>query len=128
MLVAKKMPYAKSYYDQQRQRNKAVAIHGANSRLAMTKLVALGMVLVVALTAVSLLAHFVLVVRVNYEIGRAASELSALHEEQQHLKIQIASLLSPERMERIALEEIGLQYPEQNQFIILTAGNLEVGD
>ncbi len=128
MLVAKKMPYAKSYYDQQRQRSKAVAIRGASSRLAMTKLVALGMILAVALAAVSLLAHSVVVVQVNYEIGRAASELSALQEEQQHLKIQIASLLSPERMERIALEEIGLQYPEHNQLIILTAGNLEVED
>ncbi|MBS4023669.1 MAG: cell division protein FtsL [Dethiobacter sp.] len=94
----------------------------------MKKLTILCVLLLITLSALSLVAHFVLVVQVNYEIGRATRELLSMQEQQQQLKIEIAALRSPERLEKIALEEIGLHYPTHSQLIVLTAGNLEVGD
>jgi cell division protein FtsL len=128
LLVAKKTQQSLSYYELQRQKRKTAERRANNSQLAVKRMAMLGVLFVVVLTALSLVAQFVFVVQANYEIGRASRELQNLQEQAQHLKIEIASLRSPDRLEKIALEEIGLQYPNHNQFIILTAAKLEVGD
>lgn len=128
MLVAKKPRSSIPYYEQQQQKRKSVERRANSSRLAVKKLTILCVLLLITLSALSLVAHFVLVVQVNYEIGRATRELLSMQEQQQQLKIEIAALRSPERLEKIALEEIGLHYPTHSQLIVLTAGNLEVGD
>jgi cell division protein FtsL len=74
-----------------------------------------------AITAVILVAHFTYVVSINHQISSSLQELRALQDEGNHLKLEIASLQSPERLEKMALEA-GLQYPGQDQLIILTAG------
>ncbi len=131
MLIAKKAAgiYEQKFpcYDRQRQRKLIQERKEKNARAAILKTAALGAVFLIALTALSLINHFMAIVRVNYEIGRATRELQALQERQRHLKLEIASLLSPDRLEK-AGREIGLQYPDQSQFLILTAGTLEVGN
>ncbi len=76
--------------------------------------------LVFALIAVALVAHFTYLVDVNHRIGRSMEELRALQDEGKHLKLEMASLQSPERLEKLALE-MGLKYPGQEQLVILTA-------
>jgi cell division protein FtsL len=128
LLVAKKVQEQKfPCYDSQRRRILIQERREHNARTAAAKTLALGLLFVAALTAVSLVNHFVSIVRVNYEIGRAARELQFLQERQQHLRLEIAGLLSPDRLEQ-AGREIGMEYPDQSQFIILTAVTLEVGD
>jgi len=73
-----------------------------------------------ALTALALVAHFTYLVEMNHRIGRSMEELHALQDEGKHLKLEMASLQSPERLEKLALE-MGLKYPGQEQMVILTA-------
>lgn len=125
MLVAKKteQKYAQQrnqFYEQQLKKKKMIEHRATNSSQAGRKVFALGLVFVMALTAISLVNHFISIVRVNYEISVATRELQSLFEDQQHIKLEIASLRSPDRLERIAME-IGMQYPDQSQFIILAA-------
>ena len=79
-------------------------------------------VFIFGLASVALIAHYTYMIQVNYQIDRSLHELNSLQKAQQHLKLEIASLRSPDRLERIALDEIGMKYPDQDQFIILTAG------
>lgn len=122
MLVAKKTEQRLAFYDLQRARKKTAEKKRSRVRRAARKLGMLGTVAAAALVAILLVAHYTYVVQLTYQIDYRSAELRALQEEQQHLKLDIASLRSPERLEKIALEELGLKYPDQDQFIILTAG------
>lgn len=110
-----------SYYDLQRIRRKSFAGKQQNARVAAVKLRMLGMAVLAAFLAVILVAQSAAVVQINYRLEARNQELRALQDEGQHLKLETASLRSPERLERIAIEEIGLQYPAQAQLVILTA-------
>lgn len=110
-----------SYYDSNRVRAKNPRHRQRIAFLAAKRTKMLGVVAVLALMAISLVAHYTYVLQLNYKIDRSLHELHALQDTQQHLKLEIASLRSPDRLEKIAMEEIGLQYPDQDQFIILTA-------
>lgn len=79
------------------------------------------MAVLAAFLALILVALSAAVVQMNYNLEARTGELRALQDEGQHLKLKAASLRSPERLEKIALEEIGLQYPAQAQLVILTA-------
>jgi cell division protein FtsL len=122
LLVAKKTEQRLAFYDLQRARKKTAEKKRSRARRAARKLGMLGTVAAAALVAILLVAHYTYVVQLTYQIDYRSAELRALQEEQQHLKLDIASLRSPERLEKIALEELGLKYPDQDQFIILTAG------
>lgn len=121
MLVAKKSQYDVSFYDRQRARQRVVAKRETNYRLANGKLKMFGAVLSCALMAIILIAHFTYVVDTNHKLERSKNELRALQDQGEHLKLELASLQSPERLEREALA-IGLQYPGNEQLVILTAG------
>ncbi len=121
MSAAAKAIRTDSYYDLQRIRRKSFAGKQRNARVAAVKLRMLGMAVLTAFLAVILVALSAAVVQLNYRLETRSLELRALQDEGQHLKLEAASLRSPERLEKIALEEIGLQYPAQAQLVILTA-------
>lgn len=59
------------------------------------------------------------VVRIGYEIFNANSEMRKLDQENKELILEIATLKSPKRIERIAREELNLLPPKEEQIIIL---------
>lgn len=126
MVVVKKVQHQLPSYDRQIQSRRIARKKQLHSRQAKQKLAMLGLVMACALAALTLVAHFTLIVRTNYELDRANRELMSLLEEQQSLRLQIAALRSPQKLEQIALNELGLVYPDQSQFVVLAAGNSAV--
>lgn len=120
MLVAKKTQEL-SFYDRSRTRRKIQEKRQANLRLATKKLRMFGVLFTIAIMSILLVAHYTCLVQVNNQIEKASRELRALHNESEHLQLEIASLRSPERVETLALQ-FGLQHPRKDQFVILTAG------
>lgn len=124
MIVAKKKP-AQCIAHERYSGSRQAAEHRNKNRQGRRKVMLLSALGVIAMTAVLLVAHYAYIVQLNYHLDRSYRELQVLQEEQQHLKLEIASLSSPERLEHIATEEIGLQYPRDNQIIFLALGRAE---
>jgi cell division protein FtsL len=59
------------------------------------------------------------VVKIGYEIFNANAEMRRLDQENKELILEIATLKSPKRIERIAREELGLIPPKEEQTVIL---------
>ena len=80
-------------------------------------------VLIFLLIAVSigLIAQYSRVIAVNYQVQQVDREISQLQEEKERLALEVRSLSSLERIETIAVNELGLQYPEQKQWLRLSA-------
>jgi cell division protein FtsL len=77
-----------------------------------------GSVIVVALIALFFFAYMQMrltTVKLAYEISSANSERIKLTDMNKRLRIEQAGLRAPERIERIAREELGLGYPAANQ-------------
>ena len=55
----------------------------------------------------------------SYDIAKAQKQKRELQEMIKKLRIQLANLKSPERIERIALTQLGLKPPEKGQIEIL---------
>ncbi|MBP9019906.1 MAG: cell division protein FtsL [Syntrophobacterales bacterium] len=55
----------------------------------------------------------------KYQIAKEISLRESLLEENRKLKVEIASLKSPQHLERIARERLGMTYPERDQVIFL---------
>lgn len=127
--VTAKRAATQSYYELQRNRKRFFARKQQRTSLAAAKLRLLGAVAGVALFAALLVAQYAQLVQLNYHTEARSRELRVLQDVGQHLQLEAASLRSPERLEKIALEEIGLQYPGQNQVMMLAAGpSLEAGN
>lgn len=60
-----------------------------------------------------------MVVNTGYEISKANSARSALTEKNKRLRVEFMKLKSPERIEKIASEELGLVRPTGAQVISL---------
>ncbi len=58
-------------------------------------------------------------VGLSYEISKAQNQRKELVETNKKLRIQWASLRSPDRIEQIALNQLGLRPPERGQIEIL---------
>jgi cell division protein FtsL len=58
-------------------------------------------------------------IRIGYEISAEAEKHENLMALQRNLKIELAHLKSPERIARIAKEELGLIMPGPEQLILL---------
>ena len=58
-------------------------------------------------------------VNLSYDIARAQKQKGALMEINKKLRIQLANMKSPERIEGIALTQLGLRSPEKGQIEIL---------
>ena len=55
----------------------------------------------------------------EYQIARELSSREQLAEEQTRLKVELATLKSPQRIEIIAREKLQMTYPEREQVILL---------
>lgn len=58
-------------------------------------------------------------VKIGYEIFNADTEMRRLDQENKEMILEIATLKSPKRIERIAREELKLLPPKDEQIIIL---------
>ncbi len=54
-------------------------------------------------------------VRMGYDISSANTERSILVDKNNRLKLEQARLIAPQRIEKIATEELGLSYPTARQ-------------
>jgi cell division protein FtsL len=55
----------------------------------------------------------------EYQIARELSSREQITEEQTKLKVELATLKSPQRIETIAREKLQMTYPEREQVIML---------
>ena len=59
------------------------------------------------------------ITNIDYEIAGQMHRRDILLEENRKLKVEIATLNSPRRIESIARTKLGMRYPERNQVIFL---------
>ena len=78
---------------------------------------AIGAVLIIFLFSFIYLWSRVKVTRYGYEISSAVTERAALSEEKRRLGMEITRLKSPERIERVAKDDLGLVYPTGDQIV-----------
>jgi cell division protein FtsL len=55
----------------------------------------------------------------EYQIARELNSREQIMEEQMKLKVELATLRSPRRIETIAREKLQMTYPERKQVIVL---------
>ena len=79
------------------------------------------LILLLIITGVGLIGMHGRVVAINYQVGQVNREISQLVAEQEYLNIEVKKLASLERIENIALTELGLQYPENRQWLYLSS-------
>ncbi len=79
------------------------------------------LILLLVITGVGLIGMHGRVVAINYQVEQTNREISHLLAEQESLKIEARKLSSLERIENIALTELGLQYPENRQWLHLSS-------
>jgi len=81
--------------------------------------------LILCLVAISVafISNYSSVVAVQYEIQQVEREISQLKEKNAQLQAEAKKLGSLKRIEAIALNEIGLQYPEEKEWLLLSAVN-----
>lgn len=60
-----------------------------------------------------------MVVSLGYEIAKANREMAELMADNKRLKLEALSLKSPQRIEAIALDRLGLVYPKREQIIMV---------
>ncbi len=82
-------------------------------KIAVGILASLGTILILTFY----LWHITENIRLGYEIGRCENNLQTLREEVKKLETKKASLLSLERIEKIAREKLSLTEPRQDQII-----------
>ena len=59
------------------------------------------------------------VVRMGYVLSTTSKLQSRLEQENRELKIELATMTSPERLESLARRRLGLRQPEKGQVIVL---------
>ena len=119
MLAARRKPahavepwrYPQREEKQKPLRKKAVAVQKCAQMI---------MVALVFSVAVSVVAHYSVLVGISYQTTRLQRQIAALKSQQYHLQLETARLSSLDRIEAIALNELGLVYPEPGQHIFLT--------
>jgi len=100
----------------EQEREAGSLLRGVNRNLALVALV-------VALTFIgcslfSVWAHHQ-VISLGYQISRASQEEQDLLRENKKLRLELAALKSPQRIENIALKELGFATPQKEQLIIV---------
>jgi cell division protein FtsL len=55
----------------------------------------------------------------EYQLARELTTYEQLFEEQKRLKVELATLKSPQRIESVALNKLQMIYPERKQVILL---------
>lgn len=83
------------------------------------------LILLLIITGVGLIGMHGRVVAINYRVQQVNREISRLQEEREYLNIEVKKLASLERIEHIAINELGMQYPEKRQWLLLSSrGNI----
>src|SRR5512143_1561516 len=59
------------------------------------------------------------VFQMGYELSTASKLQNQLEQEQRELKVELATLMSPDRLEAMARKRLGLASPEKGQVIVL---------
>ncbi|NLM51379.1 MAG: cell division protein FtsL [Firmicutes bacterium] len=120
MLVAKKSSHAwqPSQFQPEFKTKARKQVQAISVSLKIKMLAA---VFVCAIMAIIVVAHAIKTVEMTRQVEQARAELQVLQEEAQHLKLEIAALRTPERLEQKAYE-LGMQYPKRDQLIILSYG------
>jgi len=59
------------------------------------------------------------VISLGYEISKASQEEQLLDQENKKLRLELAALKSPSRIESMALKELGFRNPQKEQLIIV---------
>jgi cell division protein FtsL len=59
------------------------------------------------------------VIQIGYEISNVLKEERALNEESKKLRLEIATLKSYARIEKMAVEELGMAKPKPDQVIVI---------
>jgi cell division protein FtsL len=80
-----------------------------------------GLLLCLIMISVGLISQYGRIVAGNYQLEKMRREIVLLQEERERLSIELNRLGSLERIETIAINELGLQYPEQRQWLVLSA-------
>lgn len=81
------------------------------------------LILCLMATSVALITQYSSVIAVNYEIQQVNREISQLQEEKAQLQAEAEELRSLERIEAIASQELGLKYPDQKEWLFLSAAD-----
>jgi len=66
--------------------------------------------------------------KINMQINAQTKTRNALMDEQRHLKITISELTALGRLERVAIEELGMRYPRRSQIRYIGVTNQESRD
>ncbi|MGI6317197.1 MAG: hypothetical protein GX263_04200 [Firmicutes bacterium] len=82
-----------------------------------------GMLLCLIIIGVGLITQYGHIIAGNYRVHQMRNEIALLQEENEQLLLDVKRLSSLDRIEAIAANELGLQYPEKRQWLILSAGN-----
>jgi cell division protein FtsL len=132
MVVANRAePLSPRIYQYPQRKQEQISRHKARRPLVNLRKIrrVLAGVTVVAL-ALLVVFRYGQISQINMEINRATITRNALIDEQRHLEISIAELTALDRLEKIALEEMGLQYPhpEQIRFVGYTNPESRDGD
>ncbi len=78
-------------------------------------------ILLLIAISIGLIAQYSQVVALNYQIQQVDQQIAQLQKENERLALDVRSMNSLERLESIAVHELGLQYPEQKQWLRLSA-------
>jgi len=79
----------------------------------------IGVALLVMATALTYVWFRTSITSIDYRIAGEMHRRDALLEENRKLKVEIATLKSPGRIESIARAKLGMRYPERDQVIFL---------
>ncbi len=81
-----------------------------------------GLLLCLLLISVGLISQYSQVVAVKLQIYQVQKEIKGLQGGIEHLHMEVNSLSSLERIEMIAKNDLGLQYPEKRQWLHVARG------
>jgi len=77
------------------------------------------LVLVLMIASLAFVWSHVRLTELKYQIAKEISAKDSLLEENRKLKVEIATLKSPQRVEKLARDKLGMTYPEREQVIFL---------
>ncbi len=96
------------------RRNRAKRrIRNRNRKIMFRSLFLAGIVLVVGL------AFLAYGSQINYRINETEANITKIQNEIENLNVEIAANSSPEIIEKKAMEELGMEYPNASQYIYL---------
>ncbi len=88
-------------------------------RVAIRYSTILIIVLVLMVASLVFVWSHVRLTELKYQIAREMSIKESLLEENRKIKVEIATLKSPQRIEKLARDKLGMAYPEREQVIFL---------